>query len=274
MRRYAALWLIVTAAAGCATGPLARQQPAGFSGTPSAEQLIAHLNQNCRSIQSLDYGRVNIRAKQGLQTLAVDGMLSYQKPRNFRLVAEAVGSTQADVGSNDKEFWFWFKQDNPPTLYHCSYDEFPQCKNLRLPIHPDWIAEAMCVQEFGPPGKYQMRVVNGLAEFVSQTQTPQGVPLQKVTLVALSGPNAGLVVGHKVRTAQGQEVWSAEVTEYQKVAGHSVQLKLDDAAVNTLVAGRTGERFVRPRGYQELDLARGGFSTQSIQRVRGASPDR
>jgi hypothetical protein len=214
-------------------------------------------------------------------------MLHYQKPKNFRLVAEALSSTQADIGSNENEFWFWFKQDNQP-LYRCSYEDLPRVRNLQLPIHPDWVAEGLCLQELGRADEYQMRQVGQTLELTSQATSPQGQPMQKVTVVAMSGPNTGKIIRHQLRSLQGQEVWSAEIREYhnpQRAGGHVVPRKvtlrssaekmeidftLEGPRVNMLQVGRAGDLFAVPRGYQVIDLARGpAGAPSSLQRVRG-----
>ncbi|HMP61014.1 MAG TPA: FliG C-terminal domain-containing protein, partial [Gemmatales bacterium] len=96
---------------------------------------------------------------------------------------------------------------------------------------------------------------------------------KKVLTVALNGPNAGRVIGQRLRTPQGQDVWSVEIDEYQTLHGYIVprrvklrapqeklelRLKLDRAAVNptNLMAGKTGNCFVRPPSGQEVDLAK------------------
>jgi hypothetical protein len=276
-------------AAGCASGPFARttNTPPPLASIPRAEQVVTHLNHNCRDIQAVEFDKVSIQAKQGIQTLGVNGMLAYQKPRNFRLMAEALNTTQADLGSNSQEFWFWFKEGNAP-LYRCAHDELAQARNIPIPIHPDWIAEALCLQELGPADQYQVRTAGQKMELISQASSPQGAPLQKVTVVDLAGPNAGKVTAMRLRNAKGEEVYTSEVTEYQNVGGYNIprkitlrcpsqkmelQLKLDGPKVNQLVANQA--TFQRPGGYQVVDLARvqpPQAAPQSIQRVRGSSP--
>jgi outer membrane biogenesis lipoprotein LolB len=275
--------------AGCATGPFSRPGPgkvATPSVTPRAETVVAHLNQECRGINSVQFERVSIQAKQGLQTFGVTGDLVYQKPKNFRMMATALGSTFADVGSNEREFWFWFNEGEK-LQYYCAHEDLARARGMGIPIHPDWVAEALCLQEFGPADQYQVRTANQKLELVSTVTSPQGQTMTKVTTVALSGPMGGRVVGHQLRTAEGTEIWSADVTEYQNVGGFTIprkitlrcpsqkmemQFKMDGARVNSLNA--TAQTFRRPGNYQSIDLARASAPTgtpQSIQRVRGNS---
>jgi hypothetical protein len=149
-------------------------------------------------------------------------------------------------------------------------------------MHPDWIAEALCVNELGAASQYQVRAAGPVFELHSQTSTPQGQPLEKTIRVAQSGPNTGRIIGYQLKTTQGQEVWSAEIKEYRNVKGYTIpflvtlrcptekmtlQFTLNKPRVNEMPAGTTGETFARPRGYREIDLARGPSSLQSIQRT-------
>jgi hypothetical protein len=288
MRRHAIglAWVLVVGV-GCASGPFSRPGPGRLavpSTVPRAEQVIAHLNQQSQGIQSVEFDRVSIQAKHGVQTFGVSGMLAYQKPRNFRLMASALNTTYADVGSNDHEFWFWFNEGDK-LQYYCAHEELPQARGLAIPIHPDWVAEALCIQELDPADQYQVRVVQQRLELIGQAAGPQGQKLQRIISVALSGPNGGRIVGLQLRGADGADVWSADVTEYQSVGPHvlprkitlrcpsqklEMQFKLDGARVNSLVP--TPQTFARPTNLPAVNLARVGgppAAPQSLQRVRG-----
>jgi hypothetical protein len=295
MRRIGCAVVLVTLSAiGCATGPFQRNAsvPPPVSTSARPEQMVAYLNQNAHDVHSVQFTDVRIQVKQGVKSFGLPAMVHYEKPKNFRLTAEAVGSSQADIGSNDKEFWFWVKQESA-NLYRCSYEDLPRLRNVQLPLQPDWIAEGLCLQEFGPMNGYNMRTTGEGIELMTQTTSPQGQPLQKVTTIASTGPNRGRIVKHVLRSSQGQELWSAEIKEYhnpQRTANHviprkvilrspaekmEIELVLESPRVNTLRPGETGNLFVVPPIKPEVDLARGpaGGSPSSIQRVRGASPE-
>lgn len=289
MRRVrCVILMVVSLTFGCASGPFARPgngRLAAPATVPRADQVVAHLNQQCRGIQSLEFERVSIQAKHGVQTFGVNGMLAYQKPRNFRLMASALNTTYADVGSNEREFWFWFNEGDK-LQYYCAHEDLPHARGLALPIHPDWVAEALCIQELDPAEQYQVRMGNQRLDLVGETTGPQGQKLQRITTVALSGPNGGRIIAHQLRSPEGAEIWSADVTEYQNVAGFTIprkitlrcpsqrlemQFKLDGARINSLVP--TPQTFARPNHYQAVNLARVGppsATPQSIQRVRGS----
>jgi hypothetical protein len=295
MRRLGgAILLVSLSTIGCATGPFQRNTPPPGPAMTAArpEQIVAYLNQNAQSVQSVQFTDARIQAKQGVKSFGIGAMVHYQKPRSFRLTAEALGSSQADIGSNDREFWFWLKQESP-TLYRCSYDDLPRLRNMPLPIQPDWIGEGLCLQEFVPANSYQLRTTGEGIELLAQATSPQGQPLQKVTTIAGGGTNRGRIVRHQLRTPQGQEIWSAEIKEYhhpQRTGGYVIPRKvtirssaekmeidftLEGPRVNSIQPAQARELFAVPPIKPEVDLARGpaNGSPSAIQRVRGASPD-
>jgi hypothetical protein len=211
------------------------------------------------------------------------------KPRNFRLIAQAGLQDQADIGSNDREFWFWFRQDKNNAIYRCAYEDLPNVRSLRIPIHPDWLAQALCVQEIGPAHQYHVQERGDHLILTTHITSPQGQPLVKTITVATRGPNAGRIVAMSLRTPQGAEIWSAEIIEYHRDIGPylvprklklrcpseklEIALKLDEAQVNVLQPNNAGDTFVRPPkpGAQEIDLARVGPPAPNAYPAPGSS---
>ncbi|HMP15821.1 MAG TPA: hypothetical protein PKD72_02260, partial [Gemmatales bacterium] len=186
-----------------------------FSTPRTAQEVGAHLNNQSNPIQTVESDNVDITVTQNGQPFGLSGRLAFQKARNFRMVASAVGSTEADLGSNDQEFWFWMKRNEPPDLFYCSYNDLPTAQ-VKLPLQPDWIAEALCVQELNP-ADYQMRELKNGIELIREVQV-NGEKLYKGILIARQGPNAGRIVLHRLfryNTISSQEIWRAEVVDYQ-----------------------------------------------------------
>ena len=52
-----------------------------------------------------------------------------------------------DLGSNDAEFWFWIRRNDPPGVYFCRHDQFAALSPARqmIPIQPDWLIDALGV---------------------------------------------------------------------------------------------------------------------------------
>lgn len=257
-----------------------------FTTPTNAADLVTHLNRNTQPIQSVETDNLDITVTQNGQPFGLNGKLAYQKERNFRMIASAISSTEADLGSNDQEFWFYMKRNDPPDLFFCSYNELSQAQ-IKLPIQPDWVAEALCVQNLNPQ-EYEMRELRNGAYFeLIKRVNHQGEQLYKGVLVATSGPNAGRVVMHRLFRAKGPEVWRAEMLEYQlekdvgafAIPYHvkitcpeqnvTIEMKLKNCKVNQLAAGP--QLFQRPQGYNARDIARLQPSgvPNTITRVRG-----
>src|SRR5947209_20412711 len=65
---------------------------------PTTTQLVAYLNDNAGRVKAIQCNQVEITARQGIQSIPLDGMLVCQKPRNFRLKAKMLGQAAADLG--------------------------------------------------------------------------------------------------------------------------------------------------------------------------------
>jgi hypothetical protein len=267
---------------------------AAFHAPSQANELISHLNKNTQTIQSVEAHKIAINVTQDGQPFGVDGMLAFQKNRNFRMVAKSISGTEADLGSNDREFWFYMKRNNPPDLFFCSYDDLPKSQ-VKLPIQPDWIAEALCVSDLNW-NEYQIRNVPKAVELYKTVVSPTGEKLIKTVAVATTGPNAGNVVVHRLVRANGQEIWRADITEYQdkRDVGNftvprkvkiscpeqkvTIEMKMDGCKINQLNNDPT-VLFGKPTGYKAHDLAQlqyqgqgqGATTTNGIQRVRGSN---
>src|SRR5438477_3375933 len=94
------------AAAGCATlGPVRNAgtnsaNPGLLDTKPTPQVLVNHLNANAARLASIESDSVAMEIKAGGQQIGVNGVLHCQQPKNFRLRANTVGKTVADIGSN------------------------------------------------------------------------------------------------------------------------------------------------------------------------------
>lgn len=288
-RRVLLLILCTTALPGCKSLFNNSEHSSGgnFTAPRSSNELVTYLNSKSGPIQTVESDNVDITVTQNGQPFGLTGRLAFQKGRNFRMVASAVGSTEADLGSNDQEFWFWMKRNDPPDLFFCSYNDLPNAQ-VKLPLQPDWIAEALCVQELNP-AEYQMRDLKSGIELIKEVNV-NGEKMYKGILIAKDGPNSGRVVLHRLFRYTGntsQEIWRAEIKEYQlqKDIGNyvvpylvtvncpeqkvSIEMKIKACKVNQLQA--TPALFQKPTGHQTRDIARlqpTGIPN-TITRVRG-----
>ncbi len=144
---YILMVVIVATSAGCRTAgvkDLARNDSNPTRDANSASELLVDHNKNAEKIQSIEV-RPNITVagrRAGLRPMSADGRLAIDLPRNFKLELNGPITKVADIGSNDKEFWFWFKENRDQAVYYCNYNANGSSP-LAASFQPDWIVEAL-----------------------------------------------------------------------------------------------------------------------------------
>jgi hypothetical protein len=262
---------------------------------PDVPGLVRYLNSNAALTQSLMCSNVDLDCKQGLQQFHIRGKLACQKPRNFRMLADALGKTEADVGSNDKEFWYWIARGDP-YLIHCSYQDLANGVRIPFPFQPDWVMEALGMSEYDSNlQSYQLIPGRTTYELVQNTKNSQGKAVRKVT-VFNKQQSAVQVTDHYLTDATGkQEICRAHIQEVgtftvnggkvvlpkhivfsYPAEGLSLKMTLwhrtDDVVVNPYFdQSKVTALFTRPAlsGVQDYDLA-GGMTGTSQVRPAGA----
>jgi hypothetical protein len=258
-----------------------------------ASTLIRSLNDNAGRLQSLQAADLTIDAREGSQPIGLTGVMSCQKPKNFRLVAYVLGSQAVDMGSNDQEFWYWISKADPPYLVHCSYQDLARGGvYLPFPFQPDWVLETLGMAEYNPQGNYQVQVTPRAVLLVEQTTSAQGQPVRKVTFFDRTTAASGrpTVIAHQLQDANSKEICSARVADVRVDSGTGavyprvvtltwpaqkieMRMQLDGVRVNALPVGQPLQVFARPqlRNVREIDLARlPAQPTSQVQRVRGS----
>jgi hypothetical protein len=260
----------------------------------TAEKVVTSLNANAARIQALRTTSMDITTTVGLQSFNTRGNMVFQKPHNLRLSVSSAIKQEADIGSNDQEFWWWISRDDPPYLYHVTHADFAASRGqIRLPFQPDWIIEALGVGEYDPHRPYQLTGSGNAFQLVEVARAPDGQTVRKITRLSRNAQNEILVTAHEVRDARNnQEIFSAKVTQVQRdqqrtgailpkvvelrwpAQRMSMTMRLNDVTVNPeLPPPGTSQLFVRPNlvGVRSYDLARGGVDGPAgqLQRAGG-----
>ncbi len=283
--------------AGCNSFPLNKGNPQPAARVPNEvppkESILAYLNDNAQRVQSFRCKELDIVAKQGLQSVGLRGQVVCAKPRGFRMSANVLGKQEVDVGSNDQEFWFWVARNEPPYLYHCSYEDLTRGVRIPFPFQPEWVMEAMGLAQCSPAENYELVPHATTLDLIERTRSPQGQPIRKIT-VFNRAPATGTqpqVTAHILQDAQGKEICSAHITEVQidRTTGAIIprkvrlvcpaekmemRLQLDDVTVNDPSIAQAAPRlFSRPNltNVSSFDLARGldSASPTGVRRIAG-----
>jgi hypothetical protein len=257
---------------------------------PTAAQMVAYLNNNAQRIQSLQCTNVDLDCMQGIQSFHVRGKLACQKPKDFYLQAEAVGRTEAIIGSNNQEFWYWIVRGDP-YLVHCSYHDLANGVRIPFPFQPEWVMEALGMSEYDPTQRYDLLTTDRAFQLVQNTKNNQGQVVQKVTIFNRQEARFQ-VTDHVLYDTSRHEICRAHILDAQPVQGGAMlprrivftypaeRLKLeltlwhqaDDIALNRgFDPSQAKMLFSRPSlsGVQSYDLARGPDGSNSVKQAGG-----
>jgi hypothetical protein len=238
---------------------------------------------------------VDLDCQQGYQQFHIRGKLACQKPKNFRMQAEALGKTEADIGSNDQEFWYWIARGDP-YLIHCSYRDLENGVRIPFPFQPEWVMEALGMSEYDPNQPYEVSNHGTTYWLVQNTKNAQGQRVRKVTVFNKQETRVQ-VPEHILMDAAGQkEICKAQIIEAEPVArgaGGGVVLprrivftypaerltlkmtlwhRADDVVLNPQFdPGLVKTLFTRPSlsGVANYDLARGPQATNQVSPAGG-----
>jgi hypothetical protein len=199
---------------------------------PTVENLVEYLNRNAAGIhadQAINCNNVNIIVEADAGRVGIDCKLICQAPRNFMMSGIVVGSPAVDIGSNDKEFWFWSKEIKPAYLYHCSYDALARGVKVPFPFQPEMAVSALGLAQYDrTKSKYELKVVNDnrgkpkTIELIEQATTPDNRPIKKVTVFNYSqvaDVSQPQIVAHILKDGQDRIVCAATIRTAQQVGG-------------------------------------------------------
>ncbi|QDT72476.1 hypothetical protein [Lacipirellula limnantheis] len=175
----------------------------------SLDQVIAAVNANAARIQSIQTNNASITVPGMPGIPLLGGKIAAQRPGRFHLVAgTALTGDEVDMGSNDQQFWFWVKRNEPPALFYSRHDQFAGSAAQRMmPIEPQWLLDAIGFAEFRPGDAHTgpRALGSGRVEIQSMMQTRTG-RLTKRTVVDAT---RALVLEQHVYDQQGTLVASA-----------------------------------------------------------------
>ncbi len=200
----AAVALLPGCHAGGAGGLSAKPAPTLPGVSLTATEAIERHNINAARVQALEaQPRITVTSP-GLKG-SVDGRMALERPKNFKLqMSTTMRSTVADIGSNDKEFWFWTKSKQDNNVYVCSYDDLDRTP-LSAAFQPDWIIEAMGLRPISRDEAKQMATKQGDAygtiKLVSTRRGKGGETLTKETILDPSGR----IKEHRLFQGQGKD---------------------------------------------------------------------
>lgn len=253
---------------------------------PTTTSLVNYLNQNAKRIQSVK-GNLEIDARMAGQSIpSVSGGLVARRPRDLRIRARLLGQPAVDLGSNEKEFWYWVGRQKDDYYYRCSYGDLATGKvNVPFPVEVDMVMAALNMAEYDPKGKYDLaQGKDNTWELTQETTSAAGQQIKRVTVFrgTMAAPGEPQVLEHAMRDVRNGLICRATVQKVQNERGATVPTKvvieypaqkarmtllLSGLSINAVDAGDAARAFtIEGVGKDVFDLARGAVVSPSSHR--------
>lgn len=295
--------VVLMFALGCNNAPHIRDLRGGAAvntTAPTVENLVGYLNENAKLLQpaeAITCGNVPIDVNADGQKVGVIGKMLCQAPRNFLMSGVVLGSPAVDIGSNDKEFWFWSREFRPAYLYHCSYDDLARGTKVPFPFQPDMVVSALGLAQYDPlKSKYRMEVTDqGKGHkailLTEDARSPENKPIQKITVFDFNKAEVPhpQVLAHILKDERGNVICSANIRSAQRVGSNGpiiprmidfnwpeqklkMTMRIENPQVIAMPPEKAAERFTRQNlHYESFDLATQTLDA-GLQRAGAATP--
>jgi len=113
----------------------------GPARVPSEEEVFEHIRKFNASISAIKSISCNVSAI-GTKTEVV-----YIKPfRVLAVTSSFFGRKQAEVGTDGRDYWFWMRDFDKESIYHCPLSKISSTRVV-LPMRPNLITSAFGVDE-------------------------------------------------------------------------------------------------------------------------------
>ncbi len=212
----------LAALTGChagTSGNLAKSPPPITRENLSATRFIAQHNKNAATIQSIQAQPGIAVAGRGGRQYRVGGRLALERPQDFRLqlTMPGGGKSVADIGSNDRGFWFWVDEDKAEKqIFVCDHDQVG-ASPLAVTLQPEWIVEALGLREFSPEEARTINVkTEGRPGLLLLTQMRKDAKGQALTKEYVIDEASNQILEHRLWSGAKKELLaSAVISEYQ-----------------------------------------------------------
>jgi hypothetical protein len=293
----------LSCAVGCNLAPHQRNSvggPAVNTATPTVENVVKYLNANAERLQAgqaLSCTNVTIDVSAEAGQGGISARMLCQAPRNFLMSGDTLGSPMVDVGSNDKEFWFWSKQINPPYLYHCSYDDLAHGVRVPFPFQPEMAINALGLARYDPTKQYDLRTPEDkrghkVIELTEQARSPDNKPIQRITVFDFTTrqPPNPQVIAHILKDEQGKVVCEARIRLAQFVGTNGpiipklidfswpeqkmkMTMRIENPSIIDMPPEKAAQRFTRQNlRYQSVNLATQQLDGGGLERAGATAP--
>jgi hypothetical protein len=221
-----ALFAAAAALPGCAfrsgmMGWFHEERAAALPPDASLSEIVGHLNANIGQVRSWQSTQVRIVARgNGMPPVRLKAKISVEEPRNFRLMVDALGNREADLGSNSERFWYWIRR-GPSYIFTARHEDVARLTNI--PFDPSWVMEALGVVTLRESELTLERAseTESVVNLVAIRTSPDGRSARHVTRV---DTHSGHVISHELFDSSKRLMARAELSDYRPESIHGVML--------------------------------------------------
>jgi hypothetical protein len=226
-----------------------------------------------------------------VSSMSMRSKLAVDRPHRVRItggVSTLTGGKEFDVGSNDEQFWIWFRRDPNKTYFTAKLNQWAVTPNRQMiPMDPSWLSEALGIVEFRADETHEGPYRNAQGQYVVRSirNTPNGRFMKETTI----DPKTGAVLQQELFSPTGQAIAAARSTghtvdpktgivyarnvEIRSPGLDSVTISLGNVQFNTIDPSYSMAYFTKPvfENYTEFDLCSPAL-TAPQQQPRPAQP--
>ncbi|MCA9118029.1 MAG: hypothetical protein KDA79_23315, partial [Planctomycetaceae bacterium] len=188
--------------------------------TITEQQLVAWLNQQTEQIRNWRSTDVRITSSSGGIPIRLSAVLAVERPANFRMMAKSIAGREADLGSNQDQFWFWMRRSEPKHVFSVRHENMRTVGHqMQIPFEPDWLMQVLGVMPL-PQGDafLQPREPDSeLLALVIEGIGPSGEPTRRIIQVDSC---YGRIISQSLHDAGGNLLARATFNDY-KVCGET-----------------------------------------------------
>jgi hypothetical protein len=219
--------------------------------SPVVTEFVSRHNQNAELVTTVQASPA-VSGKFGMRSAGTRSNMAFERPHNFRFVVQSgMGKKEADIGSNDDQFWFWANDKNDQDVYVCRYDSAANpVGRVEIPFQPDWIVEALGVREIPEEEARTIKVTNGpRANTLTWTHSRKTLRREDVKKVTIVDRTTGQILEHQFfLPGMKTPIATASPTEMKTVALTGDPSYETGSGRSTSINDRDGSGAQRPEG--------------------------
>jgi outer membrane lipoprotein-sorting protein len=171
--------------------------------------IVKEINARNAQIKSLSCDKVSFQVWQSGHRFKLSGNLYYEKPKGFRMQIDSILGREVDVGSNDKEFWYWSRRDKQPGLHFAKHEDIDKTR-LKAPFNPMFLRATL---GFETMPSENVKIIENPTDImlVYPRKSPTGQPLLFSIFVSKERKQ---VDGYVVTNPSGKNVAACEIQQY------------------------------------------------------------